>query len=344
MEVFDSSFYPALGLEKRNLQPTLDLFYAEDFPKLKNLTQYRPAAVELIIEAMRRGFQLGVATNPLFPRTAIEQRLAWAGLAVEDFPFVIIPSFDTFHFAKPNPAYFAEFLGQMGWPEDSVIMVGNDSEKDILAARQAGLSVFWAVADEDEQWLSPQEAPPKGKLEAFFNWLDSVPAEVLEPRLNTPTAIVAVLRATPAVLDDLCADQQVDSWTRRPEPDEWSPTEILCHLRDVEVEVNLPRIEKILQEVNPFITGKDTDHWAVERDYIRQDGPSALDDFTAYRQKLLFVIDNLSADAWQRPARHAFFGPTHLTEVVDILAKHDRLHIKQIQQTYKKLTEIHASV
>jgi HAD superfamily hydrolase (TIGR01549 family) len=340
MEVFDSAFYPALGLEKEDLQPTIDIFYAEDFPKLRHLTQYRPAAVELVNQALERGFHVGIATNPLFPRTAIEQRLAWAGLPVEDYKLALIPSYDTFHFAKPNPVYYAEFLGQMGWPEEQVIMVGDDPEKDVMAARQAGLPVYWVVSGEDNRWNSSDEGPPNGSLEVFFDWFDSQASGMLKPVLNTPAAMVAVLRSTPAVLENLCANPPIDAWKLRPEPDEWCTTEILCHLRDVEVEVNLPRIEKMLQEVNPFIPGRDTDPWAVERDYIQQDGPSALDDFKAYRQKLLYVLDHLDAESWQRPARHAFFGPTNMSELVDILAGHDRLHIRQIQHTFTKVSEL----
>jgi FMN phosphatase YigB (HAD superfamily) len=340
MEVFDAAFYPALGLEKEALQPAIDLFYAEDFPKLRRLTQYRPSAVALVKEAVQRGFQIGIATNPLFPRTAIVQRLSWAGLTVEDFTFALIPSYDTFHFAKPNSAYYGEFLGYLGWPEDIVIMVGNDPEMDIMAARNAGFPVYWVVEDDDEMWTGTGEPPPKGTLDSFFEWYDSNEETAFKPELNTPGAMMAVLRSTPAVVENLCADQPIELWTMRPQADEWSPTEIMCHLRDVEVDVNLPRIEKMLQESNPFIAGRDTDSWAVERDYIHQDGPGALFDFIAYRQKLLSVLDYLDSDPWQRSARHAFFGPTNMTELVDILAGHDRLHLRQLQQTFKKVSEL----
>lgn len=332
MEVFDSVFYPELGLEKDTLQTSIDSFYVEDFPKLRRLTQYRLSAEELIKEALDRGFQIGIATNPLFPRTAIVQRLAWAGISVEDLTIALIPSYEIFHFAKPNPSYYAEFLGNLSWPEDPVVMIGDDPEMDIMAARQAGLPIFWVVEDEDI-WTGKGESPPKGTLEEFFKWFDSNEEGTLKPVLNTPTAMLAVLRSTPAVVKNLCTDLSPDKWIKRPEEDEWSPTEILCHLRDVEVEVNLPRIEKMLQEVNPFISGRDTDPWAMERDYIHQNGLNALHDFMAYRQKLLSILDHLDVDAWQRPARHAFFGPTNMKELIDILAGHDRLHIRQLQQS-----------
>ena len=77
-----------------------------------------------------------IATNPLFPRTAIYQRLEWAGLPPDKYPFSLIPSYETFHFAKPNPTYFAEFLTISGWPDGPMIMVGNDLEHDILGSSE----------------------------------------------------------------------------------------------------------------------------------------------------------------------------------------------------------------
>ena len=55
-----------------------------------------------------------VATNPIFPRKAILHRLSWAGLAPEQVPFALITDYERFHFAKPNPAFFAEILAQLG--------------------------------------------------------------------------------------------------------------------------------------------------------------------------------------------------------------------------------------
>ncbi|GAH01642.1 unnamed protein product, partial [marine sediment metagenome] len=100
-------------------------------------------------------------------------------------------------------------------------------------------------------------------------------------------------------------------------------TEILCHFRDVDAEVNLPRIVSVLQETNPFIPGIDTDQWAEERLYFCQNGREALDDFISSRIQLLDILDNLKPDDWTRPARHAIFGPTVLKELISIIVGHE---------------------
>ena len=112
---------------------------------------------------------------------------------------------------------------------------------------------------------------------------------------------------------------------------------MLCHLRDVDQEVNLPRLRKVLAETNPFLPGEDTDRWAEVRQYCFQDGIEALHKFIATRGELMSLLDSLTADDWQRPARHAIFGPTRLQELVSIIAAHDRVHMGQVYELLKQV-------
>ncbi len=328
-ETFDDAFYPKLGLSRPAVQGIIDSFYAEDFPDLRGLTQQRPEAVQVINQIQERGDQAAVATNPLFPRTAILQRLGWAGLPADQVQFALIPSYESFHFAKPNPAYFAEFLAQLGWPKTPVVMVGNDVESDIGAARQLGLPVFWMSQNGAAQWNGEGELPPHGGLIDLLPWIDGTPPAPLQTNFTTPTSLLAILRSTPAALATLCkvTNAQLNS---RPSEAEWSAGEVLCHLRDVDTEVNLPRLEKVLNEKNPFLPGQDTDPWADTRQYCNQDALLALADFTSKRIDLLSLLEYLPPEAWDRRARHAIFGPTRLRELVNIIAGHDILHVQQL--------------
>jgi hypothetical protein len=131
----------------------------------------------------------------------------------------------------------------------------------------------------------------------------------------------------------LTADLPDSLWSEHPQEGEWNLIEILCHLRDVEGEVNLLRLKKVLQESNPFLPGMDTDPWAEERLYFCQNGPDALHDFTDFRNQLLALLEGLQPEDWALPARHAIFGPTHLKELVSIIAGHDRLHLRQVNES-----------
>jgi FMN phosphatase YigB (HAD superfamily) len=336
MDVLDAAFYPAINLSKEDVHLVIDRFYVEDFPKLHPLTSPRPEANHLVTQALKMGYQIGIATAPLFPLTAIQQRLGWAGLPVDRFNFSLVPSFSSFHFSKPNPAYFAEFLAQLGWPDGPVIMVGDEPEMDIISARQFGIASFWTPLQHDAVWPGQDSEPPRGSLADVLPWIESASTEILQQNLKSPQSILAVLRSTPAALQTLCRSLDGVNWSARPQENEWSLTEVLCHLRDVETEVFLPRFEKIIREDNPFIIGIETDPWAEERQYIQQNGPQALVDFTNTRKKLLSLLSSLSAEDWQRTARHAIFGPTDLQELASFISEHDRLHIKQITQQLRR--------
>ncbi len=331
-DVFDACFYPKLGMEREALQPAIDDFYDEVFPTLGSLTKAMPEAVRLVDWAFAQGHRVAIATNPLFPRKATEHRLRWAGLPPEKYPFALISSYENFHFAKESIAYFAEMMGQMGWPEDPVLMVGNDTEMDLRPAQQAGFPVFWAKTNDD---VSPEFAlVPQGSLEEFCPWLEDIDPQSLQPSYDSPQALLAVMRSTPAVLASLTRDLPAPAWTRSPKPDEWCLTEITGHLRDVDRDVNLPRLRKVLAEENPFIASAATDDWVKERQYARQDGRVSLAEFTTARKELLALLVDLQSE-WKRPARHAIFGPTKIQELVGFIAEHDRAHVKQAREAIR---------
>ncbi|RME91351.1 MAG: HAD family hydrolase, partial [Anaerolineae bacterium] len=291
-ETFDENFYPYLGVEREALLPTIERFYDEVFPTLRELTRPRPEAVDLVEWALAQGYRVAIATNPLFPRKAIEHRMRWAGLPPEKYPFHLVSSYETFHFTKPNPAYFLEVLGRLGWPDDPVIMVGDDPELDILPAQQAGLPTFWVTSNSR---AAPASLRPlaSGSLKEVRPWLEGVDPRRLEFSPGTPEALRAVLLSTPAALRGLLNNLPLQKWRHCPSPNEWCPLEIICHLRDVEREVNLPRLQRVLSEENPFIAGIDTDPWAKEREYLRQDGPAALQEFTTARRQTLSLLADL---------------------------------------------------
>lgn len=331
-EAFDQSFFSQVQVEPGQFRQVAEKFYQEEFSLLKNLTRPATAAVETIEQALQRGYRVAITTNPLFPRIAIEQRLAWANLAAQQFPFAAITSYETYHFTKPEPEFYAEVLARLGWPEGPVVAVGDDLDRDITAARKLGLAAYSIsnqVKGDGHEDYSPTAA---GDLAGLMTWLENTPNDTLLPDYSSPRAMLAVLHSTPAALDSLCRDLSESDWTRRPKADEWSLTEICCHLRDVETEVNFPRLQAVISKDNPFIAGKDTDRWAEERNYATQDGKAALQQFMESRLRLLGEIANLTAADWQRPARHAIFGPTHLAELVNIICGHDRLHIQQVHQ------------
>lgn len=336
-QAFDRSFYPKLGINPIDFVDLFESFYIEKFPALKSLTQLRPEAVQMVDQAFQRGYTVAIATNPLFPLTAILQRLEWAGLSPENYPFSLIPSYETAFFAKPNPAFFTEILSRLGWPEGPIVMVGDNFDDDIAPARILGFGTFWISKGEEISEDISQSSNGNGRVDELFNWIDSTPRDGLLLDFTHVEAMLAVMHATPAVLNAFSWELKQPKWTEHPQPGEWSYTEILCHFRDVDNEINLPRIRKVLNEHNPFLPGIDSDKWAEEKLYYCQNGNEALRDFTTSRIQLLDILDDLKPEDWNRPVRHAIFGPTSLKELVSIIVGHDRLHI---QQAFRSLGDI----
>jgi len=337
-EKFDKSFYPKLGLDENEIRDYVDRYYAEVFPSLQSITTIRPAAKKFIDAALNRGYKIAIATNPFFPRQATYHRLRWACLPPEEYPFEIISTYEDFHYTKPNPAYFTELLAQIGWPDQPVIVIGNDVEADIKPANRLDIPTFWVNEDPNAKLVGETEAPIWcGSLDDIMPALQAAEATLSTPTYTSQVGMLAVLKSTPAAIDTFMKQTDSRSLSARPEKDEWSFSEILCHLRDVEKEVNHTRLEKILTEDNAFIPGIDTDTWAVERDYFHQDGAAALRDFMKARCETIAILDKIQSTDWERKTRHAIFGPTTLAELVCIIAAHDRNHICQIFNTLKTL-------
>ena len=330
-QIFSENFYPALDLPQADLAAAIDKFYDDIFPTLEPLTKPRPEAIALVEWAFSQGWNVAVATDPLFPRKAILHRLRWAGLAPENHPFTLIPDFQTFHFAKASVAYFPEFLARMGWTDGPLLMVGDSLERDILPAKEAGIPAFMLSVDGQR----PPEGVPSGTLADLRYYLESTDLSTLKADYSSPLALLAFLQATPAVLHTLSLSMTPEQWIKRPQPDEWAFLEVLCHLRDVDAEVNLARVETVLRDDNAFITGQMTDQWAEERQYISQDGQAALRDFFSARARLVDRLKAISATDWERSARHTIFGPTQLRELVSFMVDHDRLHIQQAMTAVK---------
>ena len=129
------------------------------------------------------------------------------------------------------------------------------------------------------------------------------------------------------------------TWTREPTPDDWALTELVCHMRDTEREIHHMQIKLFRDQKEPFIPRPDTSVWASQRDYLHEDGISALMEFNDARRETLAMIKNIAIDreAWGQRARHAIFGPTNFLEVIGFMADHDRMHIQQVWSTLKKL-------
>ena len=114
----------------------LERFCQYDLEALRPLVTGHPLSSRLIESSLARGWKVVLATNPIFPRVAIDARLAWAELDGDAFHHVT--AYETAHFCKPSPVFFEEILDCLQLPAEACLMVGNDALHD-LSASQVGM-------------------------------------------------------------------------------------------------------------------------------------------------------------------------------------------------------------
>lgn len=331
-EIFDADFYARLGITKHDLVHIVEEFYDNVFPALGQHTRQKPEAVPLIEWAASCGYRIAIATDPLFPRKASYHRLRWAGFDPKQFE--LVSSFEHFHFTKAHPAYYAEVLGRLGWPEGPILMVGNDIMRDLVPAHRLGLKTFFVDGEID---AAPGFEVGRGNLADLRPWLESVNLSTLEPSFKSRDGVLAIMASTPAVLRSLSASLTEEQWRHEPTRDDWAMNELVCHLRDTEREVHQMQLSLMIEREGAFIPRPDSGVWANEREYLNVDGKAALREFAMARIENIRALKGLDDQIWHRSARHAIFGPTDFLEVTSFMADHDRLHVQQAWKTLKSV-------
>ncbi len=156
---------PAL---RDRLYPLFDRFYEERFDELRSHAPTNPLARRAVETALGMGMQVVVATNPVFPEAAIRRRLAWAGLA--DIPFRFVTTMENSHACKPHLEYFQEIVERLGVPPERCLMVGNDRDEDMVAAR-LGMRTFWVTDLPIDRGISRVDPDGQGSLADLMEWL-----------------------------------------------------------------------------------------------------------------------------------------------------------------------------
>ena len=165
-QVFMDHFFPSVGRTAEEMMPLFEEFYESRFGSLRSLTRPNPAARLAVKTAIDTGCEVVVATNPIFPETAMRQRMDWAGIS--DLPFRLVTSYEIMHSAKPNPFYYREILKLIGRRPEECVMVGDDWINDMEPAMEVGINVFWI--QETAGSKNTPASPPLGPLSDFRDW------------------------------------------------------------------------------------------------------------------------------------------------------------------------------
>lgn len=117
----------------RAAEAACDAFYTNEFNVVKSIMRAGDRALprRLIDLCKAKGFDVVLATNPLFPPCAVTTRLEWIGLLPEDFR--LITNYQNSRFCKPNTEYYRDLMERLGVGADECIMIGNNTNEDMIA-------------------------------------------------------------------------------------------------------------------------------------------------------------------------------------------------------------------
>ena len=136
-QIFEQVFFPLNGYSRKDVDPLFDIFYENDFNKLKIYTEAKEDARFVMSKVFEHGYDVVIATTPVIPLTAIQQRLDWAG--VGDFNYTFITTIENMYANKPHEKYYNQIFDTLRVKPSECLMVG-DENKDMLASEYGCLT------------------------------------------------------------------------------------------------------------------------------------------------------------------------------------------------------------
>ena len=172
-DVFWDTFFTTFDRDEADWEALFAGYYDTRFGAIGADVVPNPATRRAVDALVAKGYPLVLATQPMFPRRAVEWRLAWAGVA--SAPFRYISTYENSTAVKPQVEYYAEVLERCGLSAADVLMVGNNTLDD-LAAAKLGVDVYLVTVhllDPEDRGL---EGVAHGTMEEFASWAESLPA------------------------------------------------------------------------------------------------------------------------------------------------------------------------
>jgi uncharacterized damage-inducible protein DinB len=159
-----------------------------------------------------------------------------------------------------------------------------------------------------------------------------LPPKRCEARLPLAVpALIAALGRTAARVAEVAQGLAPEQLRQRPKEGEWCMKEVMSHLRDLERDLFLPRLRRILEEEWPQFESFDPEAWARSRDHREGSFERDLEEFTAARARTLAFLEALPDGAVARLGLSGYFGPVTLAQFATHVVDHDLEHLAQLR-------------
>lgn len=137
--VFNEIMFSECDCDTDAFLNVVDGYYLDGFKKVQDTTKPLDYMVKSITALKNAGFTVALATDPMFPISAVKERMLWANLNIDDFAHV--PTYDFHSYCKPNPNFFYEILTKLNKSPDECMMVGNSTYND-MPSIDAGIPCY----------------------------------------------------------------------------------------------------------------------------------------------------------------------------------------------------------
>lgn len=131
-EAFKNTFSKLMQRDYDEMEESFLDFYANEFDNAKSTLQQDADRSEFIKTLKDKGLKVVLATNPIFPKVAVQTRLKWIGLSLDDFDYVT--TFENSHYCKPNLDYYREIFDNINSNPEESIMIGNNALEDMISS------------------------------------------------------------------------------------------------------------------------------------------------------------------------------------------------------------------
>ena len=139
-QIFWDCFKNTYGDEKIKDKKVFDDFYVSDFKNTICFCKQNPWAKKIVQYAKNLGLKTILASNPLFPISGMTTRMEFVGLKQEDFDYT--SSYETSHYAKPNPKFYQEILDNLNLKSNEVIYFCNSEKEDVVPAQICKIKTY----------------------------------------------------------------------------------------------------------------------------------------------------------------------------------------------------------
>ncbi len=172
---FWETFIGLINADYQSLESTFLDFYQNDFDAVQQSTKTHPLAKLCVEELINKGYEIALATNPLFPQVATYKRIKWAGLNPDDF--IHVTTYENSSYCKPNLKYYEEILSKINKKPEECLMVGNDVNEDMIVTN-IGIKTFLLT----DCIINPHNVDlfdhPQGDFKALYEYIKELPVVV----------------------------------------------------------------------------------------------------------------------------------------------------------------------